>query len=433
MDQDFNLLQTQRLQYQSEFKQHCYQCNLCNGITDELFAIQCVEIVIQVCLNCHNIINNNDNDKQLLGVCWHLPITDIPYCSKVLFKLDSQAKFYNLKIKECMICCIQKICCKVCMNEHYFCIDCIDTYIQHYYSQTYRIPCPEQLCNQELNHYLIAQFISLAQVKYWKIINSDLFCIKKSCCSQLQINPYFKLQPLNLIKMNENVMQCLSCKTKICNTCHTQVKGSLHKHKLYCNQLAINQFQIYCQNNLVLKCPKCRVLCQPRSCLNQQNHIQETKIQQCQICNTEFCILCKSAHIVLFPQMNQYYFDKQYLSYCQTCKSIVYSKKNKCKIFTKRLFKKCFYIPKFFRILCKILIIIIWLPGFQFMQVSKMVGDYVDNKINKIDKGKAPYFFCCCGPIIAFSIICSIFILYAILFIPLFIRNCYRKINDQQL
>ena len=60
----------------------------------------------------------------------------------------------------------------------------------------------------------------------------------------------------------------------------------------------------------------------------------------------------------------------------------------------------------------------------------KKISDYVDNKINKIDKGKAPYFFCCCGPIIAFSIICSIFILYAILFIPLFIRNCYRKIND---
>ncbi|CAD8200625.1 unnamed protein product [Paramecium octaurelia] len=433
MDQNFILFETQKLKKQSGFKQDQFSCNLCNGITDELFTIKCIETVIQVCLNCHNVINNNDNDKQLLGICWHMLITDIPYCSKLLIHLDSYAKFYNLKFQECQICCVQKICCKICMNDHYFCIDCTDTYVQQQFSQLYRIPCPKQLCNLELNHYLIAQFISLQQVKCWKIIQRDLFCIKQNCHSQLTIHPYSPIESSSLKKINKNMVQCQQCKTKICNTCRNQINGSQQKHQQYCNQLALNQFKIYCQDHLVQKCPKCKILTQPRVCLNLSNPNQEINIQQCQLCNTKFCILCKSAQVLLFPQMNQYFQDEPYRSNCQTCASRVYSKKNKCKKFTRKLVSKCFYIPKILRGLCKLLFIIIWLPGYQFMQVSKIVGDYVDNKINKIDKSKAPYFFCCCGPIIAFSIICSIFILYAILFIPLFIRNCYRKIKGQQL
>ncbi|CAD8120094.1 unnamed protein product [Paramecium sonneborni] len=433
MENDFLISGTQRQYKKIGFEQLKFLCNLCNEITDELLLIQCVDQEIQVCLDCHNIINNNDNQKQLLGVCWHKSITDIPYCSKVFFKLGSQAKFYQLKFQECKICCYNKICCKLCTNQHYFCIDCTDIYIQQYFSRSYKIPCPQKMCKLELDHYLISQFISLTQVKQWKIINRDLFCFNKRCCSYLQVNPYSQINAINLKLIEENVVQCQSCKTKFCNTCYTQVKGALKKHKQLCNQLAINQFQNYCQDNHVQKCPKCRIITQPRLCQNKQNYIEESKIQQCKICNTKFCIFCKSAEVILFPQMNPNIYDKTYRSSCQTCMTNFYSYKNQCKIITQKLFRKYFYIPKILIGLCKILLIIIWLPGYQFMQVGKIVGDYVDNKINKINKENAPYFFCCCGPIIAITIICSIFILYVILFIPLFIRNCYRKINDQHL
>jgi hypothetical protein len=65
--------------------------------------------------------------------------------------------------------------------------------------------------------------------------------------------------------------------------------------------------------------------------------------------------------------------------------------------------------------------------------VSKIVNDAVEDSILVVGRHKAPYILCCCGPLIAILTIASILVLYALLFVPLFVKNCYDKLNGQYM